>query len=210
MNRIPSKEEIQEALEFRHTKEIQTKLNNAKVCICGLGGLGSAIAISLARMGVGHLHLVDFDCVDLCNINRQHYSLDEIGMEKTQAIAREIRRFSPYIELKLTSQKITENNFQDILKDEKYICEAFDKAEEKAMLTNLVLEYFPDKFLVGASGMAGYGNSNGINTKRITAHYFLCGDMNNGIENGLGLMAPRVMLCAAHQANKIVELIINN
>ena len=210
MQEIPSREAIQASLENRHTKAVQDKLTNARVCICGLGGLGSAIAIALARVGVGHLHLIDFDCVDLSNVNRQHYSLDEIGMAKTEALAKEIRRFSPYIDLQLTNQKITEENYREILQDETFICEAFDKAEEKAMLTNLVLENFPKKFLVGASGMAGYGDSNAIQTKRVTSHYYLCGDMSSGIENGLGLMAPRVMLCAAHQANKIVELILNN
>ena len=76
------------------------------------------------------------------------------------------------------------------------------------MLTNYVLEHFPDQYLVGASGMAGFGESNRIHTRKITPHYYLCGDEVSDVETCGSLMAPRVMLCAAHQANKIIELII--
>lgn len=68
-----TREEIRSALEERHTKEIQDRLSKAKVAVAGLGGLGSNVAFSLARIGVGHLHLLDFDRVDITNLNRQQY-----------------------------------------------------------------------------------------------------------------------------------------
>lgn len=71
--KIPSREEIRDILELRHGKEIQQKLSDARVAVAGLGGLGSNVAVQLARTGVGHLHLIDYDCVDLSNLNRQHY-----------------------------------------------------------------------------------------------------------------------------------------
>ena len=62
MNRnIPSKEEYISALINRHGKELQQKFLNASVAVCGLGGLGSNIALLLARAGIGHMHLIDFD-----------------------------------------------------------------------------------------------------------------------------------------------------
>ena len=76
------------------------------------------------------------------------------------------------------------------------------------MLTGLVLEQLPEKYLVGASGMAGYGSGNSIQTRKILPHYYLCGDGVSEISEGWGLMAPRVMICAAHQANTVVELIV--
>ncbi len=205
----PTKEEVRNALEMRHGKAVQDKISSSSVAICGLGGLGSAIAIALARCGVGKLHLIDFDRVDLTNLNRQQYDYEFIGLPKPQSLEKEIRRFAPYIDITTDFIKLNEDNIPELL-IEKYICEAFDDPEQKAMLTNKVLADMPDKILVGASGMAGYGNSNSIQTKRVMKNYYLCGDGVSDLNNTNGLMAPRVMICAAHQANQIIELIIND
>lgn len=206
--RIPSREEIDRALELRHTKEVQDKLRAAKVAVCGLGGLGSHIAAALARCGVGSLHLIDFDCVDLTNLNRQQYTLAQLGRPKPEALKEELLAVNPYLTIRTDWVRMTEENIPKLLKEEPYICEAFDAPEAKAMLTNCVLTHFPEKYLVGASGMAGFGNSNSIRTRRILPHYYLCGDGVSDIAHCGGLMAPRVMLCAAHQANQILEIII--
>lgn len=206
--RIPSREEIDRALELRHTKEVQDKLRAAKVAVCGLGGLGSHIAAALARCGVGSLHLIDFDCVDLTNLNRQQYTLAQLGRPKPEALKEELLAVNPYLTIRTDWVRMTEENIPKLLTEEPYICEAFDAPEAKAMLTNCVLTHFPEKYLVGASGMAGFGNSNSIRTRRILPHYYLCGDGVSDIAQCGGLMAPRVMLCAAHQANQILEIII--
>lgn len=206
--KIPTKEEIKTALEQRHTKVVQDKLSNAHVAVCGLGGLGSNVAVALARCGIGRLHLIDFDYVDITNINRQQYSITQLGRPKTAALKEELLAINPYLEIKTDLVKLTEENIGELLKEEHYICEAFDAPEQKAMLTNYILEHFPKKILVGASGMAGYGNSNLIQTKKVFSNYYLCGDGVLGIEQCQSLMAPRVMLCAAHQANQILELIV--
>ncbi|MCD8098696.1 MAG: sulfur carrier protein ThiS adenylyltransferase ThiF [Lachnospiraceae bacterium] len=205
---IPSWESIQEALELRHTKAVQDRISAARVAVCGLGGLGSNVAIALARCGVGGLHLIDFDRVDLTNLNRQQYPIAGLGRPKPEALRDELYRFNPYLDVRTDFVRLDEENIPVLLKDELYICEAFDRAEQKAMLTNCVLTTFPEKYLVGASGMAGYGDSDSIRTRRILPHYYLCGDGVSTLEENGSLMAPRVMLCAAHQANKILELII--
>lgn len=115
---------------------------------------------------------------------------------------------NPYLNIEIDFVKMTEENIGELLKQENYICEAFDAAEQKAMLTNYILEHFPEKYLVGASGMAGYGRSNCIQTRRIFGRYYLSGDGVSEAKEYGGLLAPRVMLCAAHQANQILELII--
>ena len=205
---IPTREEIQETLIRRHTKGVQDKLSTARVAVCGLGGLGSAIAIALARTGIGRLHLIDFDQVDLSNLNRQQYAICDLGRPKPEALRDEILRFAPYCEISIDFVRLTEENIPTLLAEDVYICEAFDAAEEKAMLTNCILEKLPGKYLVGASGMAGYGDSNEIQTRKITSHYYLCGDGKSEICKEYGLMAPRVMICAAHQANMIIRLIL--
>lgn len=206
---LPSREEIEQALNLRHTKEVQEKIRGARVAVCGLGGLGSNIAVSLARCGIGSLHLLDFDRVDLTNLNRQQYFVRQLEMPKTQALKQVLRSIHPYLDIRTDQVRITEENAGALLKDDLYICEAFDVPEEKAMLTNYVLEHFPEKYLVGASGMAGCKDSNQIRTRQILPRYYLCGDEVSDAEQCGGLMAPRVMLCAAHQANKILELIVN-
>lgn len=206
--RVPTKEEIEAALEFRHTRAVQKKIRSAHVAVCGLGGLGSNIALALARCGVGKLHLIDFDCVDLTNLNRQQYGIGQLGRPKPEALKEELLAVNPYLNIETDWVKLTEENIPEILREDPYICEAFDVPEAKAMLTNCVLTHFPEKYLVGASGMAGYGDSNSIRTRRILSHYYLCGDGISEVSERGGLMAPRVMLCAAHQANKILEIII--
>ncbi len=204
---IPTKEEWIKALTERHGNELQQAFSTAVVAICGLGGLGSNIAIALARAGIGKLILIDFDRVDITNLHRQQYKAEQIGMYKTDALADNLREIAPYIELEAHTERITEENAVTLLKDADIICEAFDDAECKAMLTNTVLTELRDKYLVAASGMAGMGVTNSIKTRRITSRFYLCGDEMSEVSDGIGLVAPRVALCAAHQAHTVLRIL---
>ena len=204
---LPTKEEWNNALEERHGKELQQAFSTATVAICGLGGLGSNIAISLAKAGVGRLILIDFDRVDITNLHRQQYKATQIGMYKTDALADNLREIAPYIKLETHTERITEDNAITLLKGADIICEAFDDAECKAMLTNTILSELPDKYLVAASGMAGMGTTNSIKTRRITSKFYLCGDETSEVSDGIGLVAPRVALCAAHQAHTVLRIL---
>ncbi len=206
---IPTKKEWTAALEQRHGKKLQDRFSAATVAICGLGGLGSQIAIALARAGVGKLILTDFDRVDITNLHRQQYKASQIGKYKTEALAENLRDISPYITLEIRNTRITEANAVPILENADIICEAFDCPQAKAMLVNTVLEKLPGKFLVAASGMAGLGSANSIRTRKITEHFYLCGDEVSDTGDGMGLAAPRVMLCAAHQALMVLRILAN-
>lgn len=204
---VPSREVMREALNIRHGEDLQNKISAARVAVCGLGGLGSNIAIALARAGVGHLHLIDFDRVDLTNLNRQQYAVGQLGQYKTDALRETLSLVSPYCDVTCDTIKVTEENLPDLLKTEDYICEAFDRAEAKAMLVSGVLEHFPEKYLVAGSGLAGLGSANTIQTRRISKRFYLCGDGTSDSSVGLGLVASRVLVCAAHEANMILRLI---
>lgn len=204
---VPSREVMREALNIRHGEELQDKISAARVAVCGLGGLGSNIAIALARAGVGHLHLIDFDRVDLTNLNRQQYAVGQLGQYKTDALRETLALISPYCDVTCDTIQVTEENLPDLLKTEDYICEAFDRAEAKAMLVSGVLEHFPEKYLVAASGLAGLGSANTIQTRRVSQRFYLCGDGTSDSSVGLGLVASRVLVCAAHEANMILRLI---
>lgn len=204
---LPTKEAWLQALSARHGANIQANFTNATIAICGLGGLGSNIAILLARAGIGKLILIDFDRVDLSNLHRQQYKASQIGYYKTDALKANLLELAPYTKIITHTEKITEENVKNLLTDADIICEAFDSAEAKAMLTNCVLEYFPEKYLLAASGMAGLASANSIKTRQITKHFYLCGDGTSDITSGLGLLATRVALCAAHQAHMVLKIL---
>ena len=204
---IPTQEEWLSALEERHGKELQQRFSSATVAVCGLGGLGSNISIALARAGIGRLILIDYDRVDITNLHRQQYKANQIGKCKTEALAENLFEIAPYIKIEPIPQRITKDNYGDLLKNADVICEAFDDAEAKAMLANNIPETMPDKYLVAASGMAGVGTPNTIRTRKLTKHFYLCGDGVSGVEDTIGLVAPRVMLCAAHQAQTVLRIL---
>lgn len=204
---IPTYEEWTRALETRHGTELHSRFSSAVVAVCGLGGLGSGIAIALARAGIGKLLLIDFDRVDITNLHRQQYKTDQIGICKTEALAENLREIAPYLEIETYTVRITEDNAVGLLRSADIICEAFDDAEAKAMLTEVVLTEMPDKYLVAASGMAGLGSANAIRTRRITSRFYLCGDEISDVSDGIGLVSSRVMLCAAHQAHTVLRIL---
>ena len=203
-----TEQEIDQVLEQRHTKETHRKIKASRVAIAGLGGLGSNIALMLARAGVGTLHLVDFDRVDTSNLNRQAYEIRDLGRYKTEAMTEKIREINPYIRVITDTVRVTEKNAARLFGEERLICEAFDVAENKAMLVNTVLEELPEAVLISGSGMAGYESGNRIQTKKRLNRLYLCGDGTSDIALGQCLMAPRVDICAAHQANMTLRLIL--
>ena len=207
---LPTKEEWIKALTERHGEELQKSFSSTTVAICGLGGLGSNIAIALARAGIGKLILIDFDRVDITNLHRQQYKADQIGMYKTVVLAENLKEIAPYVSLEIHTERIAEDNAVTLLRDADIICEAFDDAECKAMLTNIVLTEMRDKYLVAASGMAGLHDANSIKTRKVTSKFYLCGDGESDVSEGMGLVSSRVMICAAHQAHTVLRILANN
>lgn len=206
--KLPPYEQLEAMMCARHTPQVHNKVKNARVAVAGLGGLGSNIAISLARTGIGTLHLIDFDIVEPSNLNRQQYKISHLGMYKTDALKKEIQEINPFINVITDCVKINESNISLLFKYDEYICEAFDNPDCKALLVNNILENYPQKKIVASSGMAGYESSNIIKTKKISDNFYICGDGITDAKIGRGLMAPRVAICANHQANMILRLIL--
>ena len=197
----------EEDLLKRNVKGIFEKLKKAKVCILGLGGLGSNVAILLARSGIGYLKLVDFDIVEASNLNRQQYRISHIGMKKTEAIRTIIKEINPFVEIETLDVKVDRENILSIVGDIEIVVEAFDVAETKAMTIEELLTS-GNKILVSASGMAGLGSGNEIITRKVRDNFYLIGDNYSDYEEYSGIMSTRVMLCAAHQANVVLRLIL--
>ena len=197
----------EEDLLKRNVKGISGKLKKAKVCILGLGGLGSNVAVLLARSGIGYLKLVDFDIVEASNLNRQQYRISHVGMKKTEAIKTIIKEINPFVEIEVLNKKVDRENILSIVGDVEIVVEAFDRAETKAMAIEELL-INGDKILVSASGMSGLGSANEIITRKIRDNFYLVGDNYSDYEEYSGIMSTRVMICAAHQANVVLRLIL--
>jgi len=207
-NRIPSDDELDALIRARNSPEVHDRLKRSTVGIAGLGGLGSNIASMLVRVGVGHLVIADMDTVDATNMNRQNYFQDDIGRPKTEATKEILHRIDPRVNIKCHTCKVNEDNVLDIFGECDIVCEAFDAPEQKAMLINTVLEKCPATFVIGGSGMAGYEDSNSIVTCMRFEDLCMCGDGSNEARMGMGLMAPRVNICAGHMANAVVRHIM--
>ena len=204
----PSPEEFESLMMARHTPGIHEKIKRSVVGIAGLGGLGSAVAIALARIGVGTLILVDFDVVEPSNLNRQQYSVSQIGMPKVEALLENISTINPYVRVRPFNEKLDQNNVESIFRDAAVVVEAFDRADDKAMLINVVSEKMPEKYIVAASGVAGYGDNNEIRTTQFSSKIFIVGDQKTAARPGVGLMAPRVGIVAHHQANTVLRILL--
>ena len=198
---------MQEALHKGLTAEQSQRLQEAKVAVVGLGGLGSNVAMWLARLGVGQLLLYDFDKVELSNLNRQYYFLEDVGQYKATALLRHLQAVNPYGNYQSRVVRLTEDNLAELVSEAHIVCEALDSPETKALLVNGVLENHPDKYLVAASGLAGFAISSTMQVRRVTSHFYLCGDgLSDMLE--LPLCGARVGLCAAQQALTIARIIL--
>ena len=204
----PAPEELEALIMSRHTPGVHKKVKKARVGIAGAGGLGSTIAIALARTGVGYIRIVDFDVVEPSNLNRQQYFIDQIGMPKVEALRDNLQRINPLVELDIHYGRVSADNLKELFGDLDILVEAFDRADQKAMLANGFLKHCPGKYLIAASGMAGYEPANTIRTQKINDYFYLCGDYSTAAGPGCGLMAPRVGIAAHHQANAVLRLIL--
>ncbi|MGL4796784.1 MAG: sulfur carrier protein ThiS adenylyltransferase ThiF [Paraclostridium sp.] len=205
----PKLSELESLMMSRHTPNVHKKIQLGKIVILGLGGLGSNIAISLARIGVGNLTVVDFDIVEPSNLNRQQYFIKDIGKYKTEALKNTIESINPFISINSINKLINSSNIIDF-SDADIIIEAFDNPKSKAEIANVVLTKMKKMYLISSSGMAGFYDSNIIKTKKIRDKFYICGDETNEAKEGDGLMAPRVAICANHMANLVIQILVEN
>ncbi len=205
----PSADELDALMAARHTPGVHDVVRRARVGIAGLGGLGSAVAVALARTGVGRLVLADFDVVEPSNLNRQQYFVDQIGQFKTDALRANLERINPYVDLETHTCRLDTDSVAQVFADVDVLVEAFDNPAAKAMLVEASTAAFPQRPIVMASGMAGLGPANTIRTHHIGGRIYVAGDLTSAAGPGHGLMAPRVGVAAHHQACAVLRLLLD-
>ncbi len=193
----------------RHDAALIPLLRKAVIGIAGAGGLGSNVAISLTRAGIGKLIIADFDKIEVSNLNRQQYFKDQINLPKVKALKENLNRISPFTEVEIHHIEITENNLSEIFKNADILIEAFDKAEMKKMLIETWLTSFPGKPVIVASGLSGYGGNELLHTRR-SDDLYICGDERSELQEGVSPMAPKVAIVANMQANLALELLFKD
>lgn len=187
------------------TAEELNKLVGAKVGIAGAGGLGSNVALMLARSGIGNFVLVDYDKVDWSNLNRQQYWPCHVGMPKATALAKILRELNSAIKIDVQNVMLDKNNLAAILTKSAIWVEALDRAETKAMFisgTGAVAAH-----VAGACGICGIGGAD-LKRKKI-GRIFLAGDFVSGLEQK-NPYAPRVTQAAAMMADDVLEYILKH
>jgi sulfur carrier protein ThiS adenylyltransferase len=188
-------------------QEIKKHIKKFSVGIAGAGGLGSNAAVALARTGIGKIIVVDFDIIDESNLNRQYYFNNQIGMPKVAALKQNIQRINPDCIVETHQLKIDEENISNLFSNCSVIIEALDLAEMKKMIVETVLTELPNTNIISGLGMAGWGKTNEITTKKIDKLY-VCGDGKSEISEQNPPLAPRVAIVANMQANICLEILL--
>lgn len=206
---VPEAGEFEALMVARHTPGVHEKVKRATVGVAGLGGLGSAVAVALARTGVGQLVVADFDVVEPSNLNRQQYFIDQIGRPKTDALAENLGRINPCVRVELHPVRLMPENVPAVFGNVDVLVEAFDRVGEKAMLLESFAAAYPEKPIVMASGLAGHGPGDAIRVRRLGRCVYVVGDLESEAKSGVGLMAPRVGIAAHLQANMVLRLLLD-
>lgn len=188
-------------------KRIQETLQSKTVGIAGAGGLGSNAAIALVRAGVGKIIIVDFDVVEQSNLSRQYYFSDQIGAKKVFTLKKNIHRIYPNTQVEAIELTLEKGRMHEPFLSSDVIIEALDDAQTKTNFIEDIQVHLPNTPLVAASGVAGYGHSDRIETKRLDNLYICYDEQAESSENDV-LLAPKVCLMANWQANIALELLL--
>ena len=179
---------------------------SAVVGIAGAGGLGSNVAMLLARSGIGRLILVDDDIVSPSNLNRQFFFMDQIGQPKVTALVANLARLSPFTVTTSHRLRLQAETVPATFADADILVEALDNVQGKMEILSAWTEVFPDRPLILGNGLGGVGDNNAMRTERLFGKVYSCGDGRSDVAEQAPL-APRVTLAAALQANLALELL---
>lgn len=189
--------------------EIKRKLKQFTVGIAGAGGLGSNIAMHLTRVGIGKLIVADFDVVQESNLNRQFYFKHQLGTKKVDALKANLLAINPELHIEVHDIKLDAQSIAKIYSDVDVMVEAFDKAEMKETIAEVFQSEYLNTPLVMGNGMAGWGKSNDMRVRQF-GNLFICGDGVSEITEELPPLSPRVGICAAMQANVVLEILLGS
>ncbi|MDE7240678.1 sulfur carrier protein ThiS adenylyltransferase ThiF [Desulfovibrio sp.] len=194
---------LREGLARYFTPDELARLRAARVGIAGAGGLGSNVALMLARSGVEDMLIVDHDVVDASNLNRQQFWPRHVGRPKVEALGELLRELNPHIRLELVKARLDEATLPGLLPSCPIWVEALDAADTKTLLVERALT--SGRRIASASGVAGVGGA--PMRRRRLGNLVLVGDFETDVADAPPL-APRVTQAAALLADAVLEFIL--
>ena len=196
---------LAQGLRAHFSERDLARLAAVRVGIAGAGGLGSNVALLLARSGVRRLLVVDGDNVEPSNLNRQCYWPEDLGRPKVLALRDRLLALEPDLDMDVRQEWLSPVSAPSLFRGCPIVVEALDKAVLKADLcTALLGESF---FVVAASGLGGCGR--GPMTVRRLGDNFICvGDFVTTADSSAPPLAPRVTQAAALQADAVLARIL--
>lgn len=187
-------------------EEGQRKLSQAKILVCGAGGLGSTVLANLASIGIGTIGIIDNDILELSNLNRQYiHKFENLGKIKTESAKQWINEFNPEINVKTYQVRLDETNYQDIVNNYDFIIDCFDSFESKFLLNKIALK--TDKTLIHGGVTEFFGQVSVIVPgKTACLNCILPEDGGYLIK---GVLSPAVTTIASIESMEAVKLILN-
>ena len=166
-----------------------------KVGIAGIGGIGSNVARHLAQARVRALKIVDFDCVEAANLNRQFYSMAQVGKKKTDSLEANLKGIFSEFRIEKVDRRIEPGDAEALFADCDIIVEGFDDKKLKKML----LEEFvgTGKPVVSASGIAGT-DMDGVKIREL-GNCHIVGDFVSD-QRDFALFPPKIAMVASMMA----------
>lgn len=156
-----AEDKVEDSLEGRrfggvsrlYGPELRARFQQATVVVAGLGGVGSWAAEALARTGIGHLILVDFDHIAESNTNRQIHALEgQYGKAKVQAMGDRIRQINPEIELTICDEFLEPANLDVVIPENAFVLDATDSVQTKIALVIWATQNHRALVMCGAAG----------------------------------------------------------
>ncbi len=187
----------------------QLKLRNASVCVVGVGGLGSPVALKLAGMGIGHLRLVDRDIVSRSDLHRQYlYDADHLGRPKVEVAADKLGRLNPDIVLEPVAESLTSHNVSDLFSGVDIVVDGLDRPEPR-YLVNRTCQKMKLPYVFGAA-VSTYGNvSTFIPGQTLCLECFMAGIKDDDLPScGVVGVHPAVLgIIASVQVSETVRVL---
>jgi sulfur carrier protein ThiS adenylyltransferase len=172
-----------------------------KVGIAGIGGIGSNVARHLAQAGLSHLTMVDFDRVEVSNLNRQFYSIDQAGQLKTISLKQNLLKIFPDMVVETIDCRMESGDAARLFSHCDIVVEGFDdKAFKKMLIEELAGS---GKQVVSASGIAGEAME-GVGVRSL-GNCHIVGDFVSDMDD-MALFPPKIGLVAALMAGIVLKL----
>lgn len=181
-------------------------LQETVIGIMGAGGLGSNCAVNLARSGICHFIIADYDRVEMSNLNRQCYFPRHVSQFKVDALQDILTEINPNVTVVTYREALTKDSIPVIYDAADILIEAFDSADAKLMFVEGTLSMVKPKIMV--SGLAGIGKSDELTIKKIGTDIYVIGDETSDIADAYPY-GPRVSIAAAKQADVVLSIVLD-